>query len=121
MRDRASRRRAMATGVAAVAYVAFPFAKPVEAKIGTVYGAGIYFTRDTTWKVNLTGLTNPSTNSAYPAIDSVYGVTDLNPNTSNGTCTSSVDACVFDNDEGDTGGTAWSTASVGPSRASTRT
>jgi hypothetical protein len=99
-----SARRAVAAAVAAAAFVAFPFAKPVDARIGTVAGAGIFFTVDSNWTVRLTNLTSITTDSAYHAVDTVYGTTDLDPNTSSGNqCSSSYDLCIQDADYGDMG------------------
>jgi hypothetical protein len=92
--------RVVAAAWAAVAILAFPFAKPADAKIGTVAGAGIFFTQDSNWTVNLTQVTTATNNSAYHAIDTVYGTTDLDPNTTSGGCTTGHDLCVFDWDYG---------------------
>ena len=93
--------RVLVAAVAAMAFLLYPFAKPADAQIGTVNDSGIYFTRDSNWNVHLTGLNTATTNSAYYAIDTVYGTTNLDPNTTTGTsCATSTDLCVFDYDYG---------------------
>lgn len=97
---RAARAAAAAAGSALL--VLFGFAEPANAKIGTENYAGIYFTRDSNWTVNLTDVSTTTRVSAYHAIDTFYGTTDLDPNTTSGGCATSQDLCVFDWDYGDT-------------------
>lgn len=96
-------RRAVAAATSVVAFVLFPFARPADAKVGTEQQGGIYFTRDSDWKINLSDLTSATKNSAYHAIDVTYATTDLDPNTTVGGCSTSNDLCVFDWDYGFTG------------------